>query len=115
MIRTVSIDTGAPSPVDVNVIAASHAIAGAKTVGTGNDLLLQLDYRTKVPGACPIDVVTYEIVCDKGNKPATWSATKAFLTYMASRKGQENLTFQGYATLPAAVVERVRGEIGTLS
>ncbi|MFI0715755.1 phosphate ABC transporter substrate-binding protein PstS [Streptomyces inhibens] len=115
MIRTVSIDTGAPSPVDANVIAASHAIAGAKTVETGNDLLLQLDYRTKVPGAYPIDVVTYEIVCDKGNKPATWSATKAFLAYMASQKGQENLTFQGYATLPAGVVEKVRGEIGTLS
>ncbi|MEU9122776.1 phosphate ABC transporter substrate-binding protein PstS [Streptomyces sp. NPDC048506] len=115
MIHTVSVDTGAPAPVDPNVIAASQAIAGAKTVDTGNDLMLTLDYGTKAPGAYPIDVVTYEIVCDKGNKSSTWPATKAFLTYMASQKGQENLTFQGYATLPAKVVDKVRSEIGGLS
>ncbi|MGD3108520.1 phosphate ABC transporter substrate-binding protein PstS [Streptomyces sp. YGL11-2] len=115
MIRTVSVDTGAPTPADPNVIAASQAIAGARTVGTGGDVLLDLDYATKDAGAYPIDVVTYEIVCDKGNKPATWPATKAFLAYIASQKGQENLTFQGYATLPAKVMDRVRGEIGKLS
>ncbi|AJT68282.1 Phosphate-binding protein PstS 3 [Streptomyces lydicus] len=115
MIRTVSVDTGAPTPVDANVISASQAIAGAKTVDTGSDVLVKLNYTAKAPGAYPIDVVTYEIVCDKGNKSATWPATKAFLTYMASQKGQQNLTFQGYATLPAAVVNKVRGEIGTLS
>ncbi|MEU9114607.1 phosphate ABC transporter substrate-binding protein PstS [Streptomyces sp. NPDC048483] len=115
MIRTVSVDTGAPAPVDANVIAASQAIAGAKVANTGNDVILGLDYGTKAPGAYPIDVVTYEIVCNKGNKPATWPATKTFLTYMASRKGQENLTFQGYATLPAKVVNTVREEIAKLS
>ncbi|MFJ9417491.1 phosphate ABC transporter substrate-binding protein PstS [Streptomyces sp. NPDC101227] len=115
MIRTVSVDTGAPAPVDANVIAASHAISGAETTDNGNDVLLRLDYGTKEPGAYPIDVVTYEIVCDKGNKPATWPATKAFLTYMAGQKGQENLTFQGYATLPAKVLTKVRDEIGSLS
>ncbi|PNE41441.1 MULTISPECIES: phosphate ABC transporter substrate-binding protein PstS [Streptomyces] len=115
MLRTVSVATGAATPADANVIAASHAIAGARTVNTGHDVILDLDYGTKVPGAYPIDVVTYEIVCDKGNKPETWPATKAFLAYMASQKGQQNLTFQGYATLPAKVVDAVRHEIGTLS
>ncbi|MFF4602365.1 phosphate ABC transporter substrate-binding protein PstS [Streptomyces sp. NPDC001339] len=115
MIHTVSIDTGAPAPVAPNVIAASQAIAGAKTMSSGRDHVLKLDYATKAPGAYPIDVVTYEIVCDKGNKASTWPTTKAFLTYMASRKGQENLTFQGYATLPAEVVNTVRDEIGRLS
>ncbi|WP_189303549.1 phosphate ABC transporter substrate-binding protein PstS [Streptomyces albospinus] len=115
MIHTVSVDTGAPTPADANVIAASQAIAGARTAESGGDLLLDLDYATKASGAYPIDVVTYEIVCDKGNKPATWPATKAFLAYVASQKGQENLTFQGYATLPAKVMDRVRAEIGKLS
>ncbi|WP_438488907.1 phosphate ABC transporter substrate-binding protein PstS [Streptomyces sp. S186] len=114
MLRTISVDTGAPTPADPNVTSASHAIAGARTVNTGHDVTLRLAYDTKVPGAYPIDVVTYEIVCDKGNKPETWPATKAFLTYMASRKGQENLSFQGYATLPAAVVDKVRTEIAAL-
>ncbi len=114
MIRTVSLDTGAPAPVDANVISASQAIAGAEPAGD-SDLVLKLDYTTKAPGAYPIDVVTYEIVCNKGNKASTWPATKAFLTYVASQKGQENLTFQGYATLPAKVVDKVRTEIGGLS
>ncbi|MGG7574952.1 phosphate ABC transporter substrate-binding protein PstS [Streptomyces sirii] len=114
MIRTVSLNTGAPAPVDANVISASQAIAGAKPAGD-SDLVLKLDYTTKAPGAYPIDVVTYEIVCSKGNKPSTWPATKAFLTYVASQKGQESLTFQGYATLPAKVVDKVRTEIGGLS
>lgn len=115
MIHTVSVDTGAPAPVDANVISASQAIAGAKPAGNANDLVLKLDYTTKAAGAYPIDGVTYEIVCSKGNKASTWPATKAFLTYIASQKGQENLTFQGYATLPAKVVDKVRSEIGKLS
>jgi phosphate transport system substrate-binding protein len=114
MIRTVSLDTGAPAPVDANVISASQAIAGAEPAGD-SDLVLKLDYTTKAPGAYPIDVVTYEIVCNKGNKSSTWPATQAFLSYVASQKGQENLTFQGYATLPAKVVEKVRTELGGLS
>ena len=36
-------------------------------VGTGRDLALTLDYATKVDGAYPIVLVTYEIVCSAGN------------------------------------------------
>ncbi|AKJ15439.1 phosphate-binding protein [Streptomyces incarnatus] len=114
-IPMVSIATGAATPVAPSVLAASKAIADAKITGTGADLVLALDYTTKAPGAYPIVMVTYEIVCDKGNKPATWPATKAFLTYIADGQGQQDLTFQGYATLPAAIVNQVRGKISTLS
>ncbi len=112
---TASIATGAPAPVDANVINASRAIAGARIAGTGKDLALKLDYTSKAPDAYPVDVVTYEIVCDKGNKPATWPATRSFLTYIAGESGQQDLSFQGYATLPAAVIDKVRGELATLS
>lgn len=114
-VPTVSIATGAPDPVDASVLTASKAIAASTVAGTGDDLVLKLDYATKAPGAYPIAMVTYEIVCDKGNKPTTWSATKAFLTYIAGTRGQEDLSFQGYATLPATVVNKVRNRINTLS
>lgn len=112
---TASIATGAPAPVDASILTASKAIADAKIAGAGDDLVLDLDYATKAPGAYPIDMVTYEIVCDKGNKPTTWPATKAFLTYVAGTKGQEDLSFQGYATLPATIVNKVRSKIDSLS
>ncbi|MFH8569417.1 phosphate ABC transporter substrate-binding protein PstS [Streptomyces sp. NPDC017993] len=114
-IPTVALSTGAPAPVQASILSASKSIADSKIVGKGKDLTLQLNYATKAPGAYPVDVVTYEIVCDKGNKPATWPATKAFLTYVAGKKGQENLSFQGYATLPANVVNKVRSTVNGLS
>ncbi|MFI7413959.1 phosphate ABC transporter substrate-binding protein PstS [Streptomyces sp. NPDC049627] len=113
-IPTASVATGAPAPVDASVLTASKAIADAEIAGD-DDLVLELDYATKAPGAYPIDMVTYEIVCDKGNKPSTWSATQAFLTYVAGTKGQEDLSFQGYATLPATIVNKVRSKIDSLS
>ncbi|MEV1085939.1 phosphate ABC transporter substrate-binding protein PstS [Streptomyces sp. NPDC050211] len=113
-IPTVAIATGAPAPVSASVFTASKALADAKIAGA-DDLVLKLDYATKAPGAYPIDLVTYEIVCDKGNKPATWSTTKAFLTYIAGPEGQEDLSFQGYATLPATIVKKVRSKINSLS
>ncbi|MEU6258067.1 phosphate ABC transporter substrate-binding protein PstS [Streptomyces sp. NPDC047043] len=113
-IPTTSIATGAASPVDPNIITASKAIAGAKISGTAGDITLALDYSTKAANAYPIDMVTYEVVCNKGNKPATWPATKAFLTYIAGRKGQQDLSFQGYATLPADVIAKVRASINNM-
>ncbi|WP_193433626.1 phosphate ABC transporter substrate-binding protein PstS [Streptomyces fodineus] len=114
-IPTVSIATGAPAPVGASVLTASKALAGSKIAGSGDDLVLELDYATKAPAAYPIGMVTYEIVCDKGNKPATWPATKAFLTYIAGAQGQEDLSFEGYATLPATIVDKVRSRINSLS
>ncbi|MGW0732324.1 phosphate ABC transporter substrate-binding protein PstS [Streptomyces sp. NPDC002851] len=114
-IPTVAIATGGPAPVNASVLTASKAIAESKIADSGDDLVLELDYTTKASNAYPINLVTYEIVCDKGNKPETWSATKAFLTYVASAKGQEDLSFQGYATLPATIVNKVRSKIDSLS
>lgn len=109
-----AIATGASSPVDPNIINASKAIAGAKITGTAGDITLALDYTTKAANAYPIDMVTYEVVCNTGNKPATWPATKAFLTYIAGQKGQQDLSFQGYATLPAGVINKVRAGINSM-
>ncbi|POX42274.1 phosphate ABC transporter substrate-binding protein PstS [Streptomyces sp. Ru73] len=112
---TAAIDTGAAAPVGATVVNASKALAGAKTTGSGDDLVLDLDHTTKAAGAYPIAMVTYEIVCDKGNKAATWPATRAFLNYTAGAEGQQDLSFQGYATLPAKVMDKVRAKLKDLS
>ena len=111
----VTIDTGASAPVEATVENATKAIAAAKVVGTGKDLSLQLDYATKADGAYPITLVTYEIVCDKGNKADSLPATKAFLRYIASEDGQGVLAEAGYAPIPDDIIAKVRTTIEGLS
>ncbi|MEU8717862.1 phosphate ABC transporter substrate-binding protein PstS [Streptomyces sp. NPDC048663] len=114
-IKAVSIDTGASKPVAPSTDSATADIAAAKVVGTGKDLALQLDYKTKAEGAYPITLVTYEIVCDKGNKANTLPATKAFLRYIASEDGQKVLSTIDYAPVPDAIITKVRSTIEGLS
>ncbi|GAU64688.1 putative phosphate ABC transporter substrate-binding protein [Streptomyces sp. NBRC 110611] len=114
-IPTVKLNTGAKEPVEATVENASKAIAEAQQVGKGNDLALKLNYATKAEGAYPITLVTYEIVCDKGNKAETLPATKSFLTYVAGKDGQNALKELGYAPLPAEIAAKVRSTVASLS
>ncbi|MFG3014951.1 phosphate ABC transporter substrate-binding protein PstS [Streptomyces cinerochromogenes] len=114
-IKAVSIDTGASKPVAPSSESATADIAAAKVVGTGKDLSLQLDYKTKAEGAYPITLVTYEIVCDKGNKSDTLPATKAFLRYIAGEDGQKVLPGIGYAPVPDEIIAKVRTTVEGLS
>ncbi|MFF3399172.1 phosphate ABC transporter substrate-binding protein PstS [Streptomyces sp. NPDC002659] len=107
-IPTVNIATGAAAPVEATPENASKAIAAAKIKGTGKDLALGLDYTTKTDGAYPIVLVTYEIVCDNGNKADTLGTVKSFLTYTASDEGQKVLSAAGYAPIPAEINAKVR-------
>ncbi|MFC9911705.1 phosphate ABC transporter substrate-binding protein PstS [Streptomyces sp. NPDC059862] len=111
----VAIDTGASEPVKASTDGATKAIADAKIVGTGKDLALDINYKTKAEGAYPITLVTYEIVCDKGNKADTLPATKAFLNYIASEDGQGLLADAGYAPIPDDIIAKVRTTIEGLS
>ncbi|MEW2511096.1 phosphate ABC transporter substrate-binding protein PstS [Streptomyces sp. NPDC046870] len=114
-LKAVSINTGASKPVAPSSESATADIAAAKVIGTGKDLSLKLDYKTKAEGAYPITLVTYEIVCDKGNKADTLPATKAFLRYIASEDGQKILPSIGYAPVPADIISKVRTTIEGLS
>ncbi|MCM1971067.1 MULTISPECIES: phosphate ABC transporter substrate-binding protein PstS [unclassified Streptomyces] len=107
-IKTVDVATGAAAPVKATGENASKAIAAAKISGTGDDLALKLDYATKAEGAYPIVLVTYEVVCDKGNKAETLPAVKSFLNYTASDAGQKVLLENGYAPIPAEINAKVR-------
>ncbi|GGY74827.1 phosphate-binding protein PstS [Streptomyces olivaceoviridis] len=114
-LKAVSINTGASKPVAPSSESATADIAAAQVVGTGKDLSLKLDYKTKAEGAYPITLVTYEIACDKGNKADTLPATKAFLRYIASEDGQKVLPSIGYAPVPADIISKVRTTIEGLS
>ncbi|MFF5257189.1 phosphate ABC transporter substrate-binding protein PstS [Streptomyces leeuwenhoekii] len=113
--KTVDIKTEAAEPVKATVENATAAIGAAKVVGTGKDLALELDYTPSTAGAYPIVLVTYEIVCDKGNKADTLPATKSFLNYIASEDGQGLLAKAGYAPMPAEIITKVRETISGLS
>lgn len=108
------IDTGA-GPVELSTDSAGKALAAAKPAGTGSDLALKLDYATKAPGAYPIILVTYEIVCSKGLAADKTALEKSFLTYFASTEGQGALTALNYAPLPEATRTQVDAAIQAIS
>ncbi|MGW0534014.1 phosphate ABC transporter substrate-binding protein PstS [Streptomyces sp. NPDC003032] len=114
-IKTVSIDTGAPAPVEPTPTTASAGIAAARVAGKGKDMTLKFRYGASTPGAYPIVQVTYEIVCDKGNRKETLPALKSFLGHTASEAGQEPLSRLHYAPLPESVAGQVRDVIRTLA
>ncbi|WP_369170380.1 phosphate ABC transporter substrate-binding protein PstS [Streptomyces sp. R28] len=113
--KAVKIKTGAAEPVEATTDNATKSISEAKVVGTGKDLALELNYTPKAEGAYPITLVTYEIVCDKGNKAETLPAVKSFLSYIASEDGQGVLTEAGYAPVPDELITKVRSTVSGLS
>ncbi|WP_345647053.1 phosphate ABC transporter substrate-binding protein PstS [Streptomyces siamensis] len=114
-ISTVDLKTEAATPVKATVENATKAISTAKVAGVGNDLALELNYKPTAEGAYPLTLVTYEIVCEKGNKADTLAATKSFLTYIASEDGQKLLTDAQYAPIPAEIITKVRSTVSNLS
>lgn len=87
---------------------AAKAIKAAGFVADGNDLLLDLNpmFSTQEPGAYPLVLASYEIVCSKGYDADTSAAIKSFLT-AAAGGGQATLASAGYVPLPDNVKERL--------
>ncbi len=112
-LTTASIDNGG-GPVDVSKTTASAAAGAAKVAGTGDDLSLKIDYTTKVSGAYPLILVTYEIVCSKYKTPAIGTFVKNFLNYTANG-GQAALAGLGYAPLPTELQTKVNASIAKIS
>ena len=101
------IDTGAGA-VELTDASAGKAIEGAKFAAEGNDLALDLNsiYGTTAPGAYPLVLATYEIVCSKGYPADTAAAVKSFLS-VAANDGQAGLSAAGYIPLPDAFKQRL--------
>ena len=70
-----------PDPVTISADSVGKTIAGASVTGQGNDLVLDTTsfYKPTQPGAYPIVLATYEIVCSKYPDPQVGTAVKAFL------------------------------------
>lgn len=112
-LTTAKVDNGGGA-VALSPTSASAAAAAAKIVGTGDDLSLKLDYATKVAGAYPIVLVTYEIVCSKYSDPKIGAFVKSFLTYTAGA-GQTGLGDLGYAPVPDSIKTKLDASIASIS
>src|SRR3954469_8974110 len=110
---TASIDTGSGA-VAVSKDTASKALEDAQVVGTGDDLSLKINYATKAPGAYPIVLATYEIVCTKYKDAAIGTFVKNFLTY-TSTDGQSLLASLGYAPLPTSLQAKVKASVAKIT
>lgn len=108
------IDNGGGA-VELTTDAVGKAVAAATVTGTGDDLTLKLDYATKVPGAYPILLVTYEITCEQGLSSSQSGLTKSFLTYIASTAGQSKLIALGYAPLPTEIQTKVQAVVAKIA
>ncbi|TWP39079.1 phosphate ABC transporter substrate-binding protein PstS [Leekyejoonella antrihumi] len=113
-LQMAQIDSGS-GPVALSAESAAEGVSSAKVVGTGKDLSLKIDYATKSPGAYPLILVTYEIVCSKYAQPKTGQDVRSFLSYMASPEFQATLPKIGSAPLPAGIQSKVATTIKAVS
>jgi phosphate transport system substrate-binding protein len=100
--------------VELTADSVSKAVAAAKQKGTGNDLSLSLDYTTKEPGAYPVLLVTYQVVCSKGLPADKTALVKSFLGYYAGTDFQQQLPDLGYGPLPDELRTKVAGAIDAI-
>jgi phosphate transport system substrate-binding protein len=114
-LNVAKVGNGAGEFAELNGDSAGKTIASAQVTGTGDDMTLSIDYKTTAAGAYPIVLVTYEIVCDKGNSATALPLIKGFLGYAASTAGQQSITKVGYAPLPESVRTKVATIVGNLS
>lgn len=113
--KSALIDNGG-GPVEATSTTAAATIAGAAVVGTGNDLLLKIDYTTKASGAYPIVLVTYEVACEKGlSADQNPALVKSFLTFTASDAAQAQLADAGYVPITGGLLTKVRTAVGALA
>ncbi|MFJ9455873.1 phosphate ABC transporter substrate-binding protein PstS [Kitasatospora sp. NPDC101447] len=114
-LKSAKISTGAAQPVEATAANAANTFATSTVVGTEGDLALSLDYGTKADNAYPIVLVTYEVVCDKGNKPDSLDTLKSFFTYTISDDAQKAIGDKGYVPLPGTISSQVKTAVTTLA
>jgi len=103
-------------PVRIGTDTVGKTITGAKIIGTGNDLVLDLSsfYNPAQPDVYPIVLATYEIVCSKYADADTAKAVKAFLQ-AAIGPGQVDLARNGYIPLSPDFQARVSSAVDAIS
>jgi phosphate transport system substrate-binding protein len=110
------ITSAGPDPVSITTESVTKTIAGAKIVGQGNDLVLDLSsfYKPTQAGAYPIVLATYEIVCSKYPDSATGTAVKAFMQAVIG-PGQDGLDQYGSIPLPSSLQSKLATAVDAIS
>jgi phosphate transport system substrate-binding protein len=110
------ITSAGPDPVPLTVGAVKKTIAGARVQGQGNDLVLDTSsfYKPTTPGAYPIVLATYEIVCSKYPDSGTGTAVRAFMQAVIG-PGQDGLDQYGYIPLPSSFQSRLATAVNAIS
>ena len=110
------VTSAGPDPVAISADTVGKAIAGATIAGQGNDLVLDISsfYKPTQPGAYPIVLATYELVCSKYSDAQTATAVRAFLQSTVG-PGQANLEDYGYFPLPNQFQSKVLSAVNAIS
>jgi phosphate transport system substrate-binding protein len=116
------ITSAGSAAVELTVDSASKAVAGVQFKGvgssTGGGHDLQLDtaslYRPTDPGAYPIVLTTYEVVCARYPRSDIAPAVRAFLN-VAITTGQRGLEAHGYIPIPERFKERLAAAINSIA
>jgi phosphate ABC transporter phosphate-binding protein len=95
------VTSAGPDAVSISADSVRKTISGAAVTGQGNDMVLDTVtfYNPTQPGAYPIVLATYEIVCSKYPDSQVGTAVKAFLQ-SALGAGQNGLADNGYIPVP---------------
>jgi phosphate transport system substrate-binding protein len=105
-----------PDPVGISAESVGKTISSAWYVKQGDDLALDTIsfYRPNQPGAYPIVLATYEIVCSKYPDAQVATAVKAFLE-SAIGPGQKDLASNGYLPVPVEFMPRLLAAVNNIS
>jgi phosphate transport system substrate-binding protein len=109
------ITSAGPDPVAISTDAVGKTIGDAKVKGQGNDLVLDTAsfYRPTQPGAYPIVLATYEVVCSKYPDSATGTAVKAFMQATIGA-GQDGLDQYGYIPAPSSFRSKLAAAVNAI-
>ena len=110
------ITSAGPDPVAITADSVGKTISSAWFTKQDNDLALDTIsfYRPNQPGAYPIVLATYEIVCSKYSDAQVGTAVKAFLQSTIGA-GQDGLADNGYIPIPAAFKSRLSAAVNAIS
>ena len=110
------VTSAGPNPVAINADTVGKTVAGATITGQGNNLVLDTTsfYKPTQPGAYPIVLATYELVCSKYSDAPTATAVRAFLQSTVG-PGQVDLEDSGYFPLPNQFQSKVASAVNAIS
>jgi phosphate transport system substrate-binding protein len=102
-------------PVRIGTDMVGKTVTGARIVGQGNDLVLDISsfYNPAQPDVYPIVLAIYEVVCSKYSTAEVAQAVKAFLQ-AAIGPGQTDLNKSGYIPLSPGCQSRVSSAVDAI-